>query len=1053
MSQLGKNRYGASYYGLSGVHAGQFVTDKTLFATPLTSGLEGTTGTLNIITTAKLAKASYHYYESVYGSLPNSNIFIRTGTWLPVSNSTNITSSDPNFSLQVNVVGKKIKIGYTQREIDGAIINVKVDRFDPSTNEIIEDVYNELVNTKTSNGTLDISSSTLTYGEYIVTIGYDISSAPDSIFEFNNISLEVCDIAIEYKMLNEANVWSGWILGAWDSPVDLGSDIYRYSLTTPNYSGYKGYQIKLMMATGDNEVGPEIINLAIESGNTNDFAQEGWWKTTIDLKDPDGVGNNYTIDNLVIDGDMPEGTDLNVYVRTSDSDGNWEYWSYPYRLDTPDYVYTINSKNNNGETYGYVLSPLYYPDSTNSFPLSFYNNSWLSYILDAELGNYDPITKAYSNGQKIMIEIVNRAYDPEHTTMSTNGNLSSNVLMAVEYTKKSDIFKLYEILNNVKEPIRIKTNFIRASRYVASPCLHNVHINYKVVYDENKKFRKNSHYSGKGSSIFGTEGEMSVFIDDYDTKAIVGIDSSNNTLNFNLVPLVYGRENTIYRILPSDTNFRSIYKNDEVQIYFVGNTKSDEVTIGTESYTITSKVNQVTRTDGRIKNHYKYGTGVVLHIEPSYASLRVDNLFSPYLDEDKTYIYAIRNGYSNDTVNNKVHIAWTNPMKDNDDLRNIASSLSQDIKVQILEASSSKNGLVDWSSNEKIHSATVNANDLEKTISVTLKKEDGTLPGFEPGIVFSGDNSLGGTSTRGIVPYVIEIVEGSVVMNGHYTPNTIYLNGQKQDRILASKSYIFRQPPYNNENSVKEKEVVRMPIIKSSSLTDYLPHPMIKAISNVYLPDGTPCMLNLDYDYDVSNNTYSNALIWLEGGTIPSEGTTFFVSYTYDDIESIKLEFSCPYKEFTYTPNIYRSPIQVFSGRCSPLYDYISSALDISKFNIPSSVDRTTCKFVVYDNNPYVRTYLNGNKVVGTMDRIDPKESWKPTINNGFYYIDKNKYYMYKNKSTAKIGADTIPMATNLKYINGKNGSGALIEDSTNNILVNTEFITTDSIEPIYKFN
>jgi multiple sugar transport system substrate-binding protein len=81
-----------------------------------------------------------------------------------------------------------------------------------------------------------------------------------------------------------------------------------------------------------------------------------------------------------------------------------------------------------------------------------------------------------------------------------------------------------------------------------------------------------------------------------------------------------------------------------------------------------------------------------------------------------------------------------------------------------------------------------------------------------------------------------------------------------------------------------------------------------------------------------------------------------------------------------------------------------------------------------------VRKAIADNRVVGTLDSRDPKVNWNPNINGGYYYINKDSYYMFVNPVEHTLDNTLIPIAKNVSYTDGYNGTGILIEEGTTNL-------------------
>ncbi len=101
---------------------------------------------------------------------------------------------------------------------------------------------------------------------------------------------------------------------------------------------------------------------------------------------------------------------------------------------------------------------------------------------------------------------------------------------------------------------------------------------------------------------------------------------------------------------------------------------------------------------------------------------------------------------------------------------------------------------------------------------------------------------------------------------------------------------------------------------------------------------------------------------------------------------------------------------------CKPGEDFISSALpdkdDTAIWaDLPGDIDPQSLRYIVYDNNQLVRTYIQeiepGSFVVkGTLGDRRPSRHWNPKIRDGYYYLKKDEHYLFIDKHVITLPDD-----------------------------------------------
>jgi hypothetical protein len=74
-----------------------------------------------------------------------------------------------------------------------------------------------------------------------------------------------------------------------------------------------------------------------------------------------------------------------------------------------------------------------------------------------------------------------------------------------------------------------------------------------------------------------------------------------------------------------------------------------------------------------------------------------------------------------------------------------------------------------------------------------------------------------------------------------------------------------------------------------------------------------------------------------------------------------------------------------------------------------------------------------GHVLVGTLDGEDPDKNWYPEIVSGYYYMGRERRYMYAEPLIQVFGREQVPVARNVSVRDGKaylgKGSANLLSD------------------------
>ena len=438
-----------------------------------------------------------------------------------------------------------------------------------------------------------------------------------------------------------------------------------------------------------------------------------------------------------------------------------------------------------------------------------------------------------------------------------------------------------------------------------------------------------------------------------------------------------------FRIEPTD-GFSQAYPNGEVRLYW-------------ESSGISTTTNQNDQLVVELATpiHTIFGAGIVNVIDPDYLETDIPNMFNPPLDSTITYLFKITNGWIQPEgtigANANVDIAWLSEIDTAEVDRTYLSEDEPDT-VAVRVKTVSDIAAISWVSAEQIYTGTVNHNNIDDDYQLIIESP----PQLEPGIIF-GSN-----------PYSAEIIPGTIVCNGYKVPN---------DRVSLSLSIPDTDDIYPG---IETQTAYKVAMVRGSGDFDYLPNTTAKTIIGIY--DSQDAITadyteGVEYVYAIDpGQTYSNQIEW--GAGAPATDAVYYVDYTYDVISRLKIDATCTHEATETIKHIYRSAAEKYSGTCNVNTTFVSDVLDLADFTIDDDVEPSTIRFVLYDNNPRVNAYINSeNRVEANLGNYNPRLNWHPYIQNGYYFINDNKYYMYNDKGTYTLDNTLMTMSANINYV------------------------------------
>lgn len=1022
MAQYQVNFYGSSYYGETNAFSGTYETADILTEEPLKN-------TFNVSLKALLPRATYGF---------NDPEVVRAGTWAVNPTGDYLRSNEVNAKLTFTATCDRIVVKY-QRRPDGALMTFKLTTTTPGQASTVTDYT---VDTNGALGDQEYTIANIPYGRQQLEMIMPTSGT--NYFYFKSIDARVCSFTIETRARTGSGAYTAY------TPITLTStpisgDNYTITGTSPNYATHDRIQVRVWMASSDNDVTPIINELDTYAGDTNNRTEDGQYIVTIDMLSVAAAqGLTFAhvnrIDWTVTE---PAGTKFTLRSRTANAaKAIWSPWSVPYKKN-------VNRLRLKKDKYsGYVISNLINPASINPNLRIDHWVSWddVSYLPPDE------------SGTTILYEFLDE---------------SSNVLCAARQPKYLTNRSL--ILNKVaNKPYRIKMTIERRVDK-ASPAVEQISLISNMIYEE-RKFTENYGFSAVDNS---NTGEQMIL----DMATLVFNPPAEATAPTYFLEDKTERPRDVMLYLESTNNLSSSIsrpnyssnRNDKIWArVFEDKTVKDGTITG-------------------VYKHYQYGGGSAILSQPNEVVLAPS--FTPALDTSKQYRYFVHNGWFNpdkqvmtdNTVNDHISVFWksqqtstrtqiTEQSSHNAIVKSMTDKTSDSIVIEVIESSTW--GEVDWVSEEKIYFGKVNLNDEkddyvrkhvtpESGDSVEIKykviegdtyatiatkflmEEDdiryvngaevgqplvGSTIIIPPRIVLPKINPAARVTEN---PYRVDIIYNSVKQGGKIVP---------EDRIIVGDLVIEEE-----EVTITKERVVRGDIAGGK---DLLGNAKVTSIVGIWNSIDDPVQASV-YIADTDFILDGNFIDWSPSGALstePAVGNAYYVTYKCMKPKTVTVTMRSDYQEQGGIDRVWRSSeVKEYSGVCAPGIDHKAELPSPATWDGASSPEIDDLTYIIEDNDLWVKTWIeydpNTDKyyVIGSLQDHIPKENWFPYIHTGYYYIGQDEYYLFSEPITVTPSDDEIARSENVGYASGKYGNAAVFQSGSSNLIKNSGFdIATD---------
>lgn len=816
---------------------------------------------------------------------------------------------------------------------------------------------------------------------------------------------------------------------------------YTITGVSPAYAGKKHIQVRVWMASSDNNISPEVQELTTYAGDTSRRTEDATYIAQISMVSvASAIGKVFSkVKGIDWTASVPKNTQLVVRTRGTNDETkvSWSAKSAPYIKGTK------RLKLKEGIYEGFLITPLINPASINPYLRIDQWNGWddISYLPPDE--SDVKITYSFLDERNNVLHEVNQ---PKYIT---DRRLNTTSVANKPYRLK----------------IHLQRRFDKAT-----PVVDGISLSSTLIYEqdnviENKTFSAVDN-KGTGEEMILDMRDLTYNIPDEATDpTFTLIDKTERPLDVTLyLDSMKNLPSTIVK--PNDTKLRLDKIWAKVK---VNTTPNNAAATG-------------------VLKHYQYGGGNCIYGSPDETPMA--SSFTPALKEDRSYRYLITSGWFDATTqavvegsaNKDVLIYWkseaeastrkalTDKSSHNAILSGKVDTSSDFIISEILEAATW--GEVEWVSEEKVFFGVCNQNDAlgdyirkhetpdsgDSLDTTYVVKQDDTYEsiaavfGIDPiDLRLANGDETDATVNFGetiIIPSKIvlpKINPAAKVGSNPYHVEIVY-NSVKQGGKIVSDDRINRIVlQVEDEETLIEKEEVTRGTIANGM--DFLKNPKVKEILGIW--NTASDVVSAPYylsplDYKITDN----AVDW---GSVqstskePVAGAKYYVTYKCMKPKSVKVTIGSDYQEESGINRVWRSPeMKEYLGICEPGIDHRAELPSPSQWQGATNPEIEDLEFMIEDNDLWVKSWVEQKDgkfyAVGSLQDRIPKDNWFPYIQTGYYYLGKEEHYLFSEPIVVEPSETEVAKSANIKYVDGKYAKAARFEPGSTNLVKNSGF-------------
>lgn len=1103
MAQYGKNFYGSTYYGNTNAFSGIYET-KPIFTD------ESLKGTFTVNINAILPDVYYDYNAG--------EIMQVSGAWTKNDSFRYMQSNSPSAELKFMATCDRVIIRYQQNNTSPTKVNVQIITSQPGLADTTTN-YSFNPNSTTVDPDAQYVIDNLPYGMQQVRVY--LESTNTATFQFKGIEARVTNFVVETRacvnVVDMSNaVWTPYTRVPLTKTARAGViDGYSVTGTTVDYKDNNMIQVRIHLASSDNETTPKLEYLETIAGDSNNRTEDGWWEVIFDMQSVATASGKTFKEVTAVDwvATVPETTTLEI--RSSSSTNNLAYGpiSVPYRQNTK------RLRLKKGFNNGYMDVPAISPGSAAYHTITLRWDSW-------DDQSYLPPDNVGCNVKYIVMD-----------SSKNESNYTELIEKPMRIAKGNRNFYHSPIADGRDFFLRVR---LERGANKATPVVDWIALKSWMQYKQEHHVKD---YDSSPVDNNNTGEKYIAKLDDYTYNPPPEVD----------IPDYYLEDKTER---PNDISIYYAFEKDSLSRTYVTNDRASKGYIWVKAET-----REIGEDKGIVK-HYQYGGGTAKY--PVTDETEMAPIFTPTLETGLKYRYFLESGWPtvyhtvqegetldsiatdynklrseidevnpnpsfdnsnnlivgqgieipNDTVNPDIALRWktagvvdnifslTDTSGHNAKLEN-AANLTSD-KIQATVSNSSIYGEVDWTSGEKIYNGIVNQNNIR---SPYVRKHNTPQSGDSADIKYTvlPGETYASIAKKFLQPadyseigksnvYELDIriannarddqepVAGQVITipslitlpaidpkayveDNPYEVSIIYNSVQKKDGTKLSEEIVIPEALFIEwqDVTVEGEEVIRGQVANGK---DLLKNPRVKEIIKVTDANGMAFLKSVTAAGETSPGAYKltdNCVDWSEPNsdiiTEPLPGDKYYVTYTYEAPKTITITIDTTYQEEGGVDHIWRSPeVKEFSGMCYPGHDDKQELPPVTEWEgVNEDPYVEDIEYMVEDNDLWVKTWVQqeGDKyyVVGSLQDRVPKDNWFPTIQTGYYYLGDKEFYLYNEPIIIEPTEKEMPVAKNVWFSEGKYNNAVYLQEASTNLVRNSGFETLSDKSTVFKIS
>lgn len=1024
MARYTKTRYGLTAYGKYDAYSGEFLSR-------VYDSEAAFSGALKATWNAQTPTMTYPYSRT--------DIITYTGTWTQDNTNHRAYTSTVGDKLTFYFMGYSINATYVKNSL-GGVSRVFLDDVDCGT----INTYNVTETTET------YSDLDLEYGPHkLEIINESVGGGGGQQLAISDFivgsSIIIVDIKAGNSLDSSDGTWTNWF--TFNITSDSGNITSSADINDPLYFGNKQcFQTRVTMKTSDRNAPPILQMLNVDTASAFSHVPHGEWTIVKHIEDPSFEPYGTVTWNAT----TPAGTTLKIQTQTSRNGTDWSPISNPYDQTVVNQVVLVDEALT-----GSFITPTIDLRGTRSAydAILKWTNIAVSTQIPSAIVGATPTIESTS----ITYEIYNDQTSPAKKAV---GPLTFDALLT--YIKKN-ILALFKI--------KIKVLMSRTSLDIISPSIDYFSIDADVRYQEliNPAAVYISSVENNNTGIkdlytiaslgfhlpVGATG-IAYTIRDYTNRASV------ESVSYSSDSLVASTTDSSKHIYVKSTAPKYYQFNngmigyDEIVTIPIGSTFTSldktpmDLTKECKYFIVNGFANNLVLTERPNVQLYWYNaaqgaTPIYTTLTSSSSDKVTIKLTAPKNWEvvnwaSQEFIKDIPIPINANNIENSVIVTEHLPAIPNTVIMD--TDIGQFYVVNIIPGSITIDGeSVVGSEDLFVYSETPVDGKIAYYIDPTTKTytvEEALKRGEE---IITVVRATGTNSDELITYTTINSITSVITKNANGTTKATYNLTTDYTRDKHVITWVGSKPA---------DEEIYYVTFTYDDLGDLLSYSRIDE-NSVWVSDVSPVVSN---QYAGKFKLLQNRIVW-DPGPAPTKSATYYVKYNYDVSAEGTLTFSPSYKETEILKDIWVSNVRLKNwglqpdtqAECSVDDDYISEKLPekldttvwVDLQNVLGSLDTDSLKYTLSDNNQLVITYIDNiatidatplsatpttsSRVMGTLKAKFnsasvygryPHNRWWPTITPGFYYLNKDEYYLFSRpmKVDFSVSEDATPIQT-----------------------------------------